>query len=139
LRRDVSKRWHLMKDETLENRSRENEECGDGFIIPGLGNFISPKDFVYDQGVDFESATLDNDELQIVISAVDSYDEQFFKQNECYSNSIALVCHDKTKTLQYMEGFAANQPFMPVNHAWVAIHGKVIDLGPWHKLHCHLV
>jgi len=79
--------------------------------------------YVAEAGVRFLSTPLTDDEAVIARAAVG---RRKFRIKQCFDNARRLVNGDKTKTLQYIEGFRAHGGFAHL-HAWVTIHGKVID------------
>jgi hypothetical protein len=52
-----------------------------------------------------------------------------FLPNRCFDNASKLLLSDREQTLKYHEGFAATEGSEHlVEHAWVSINGKVVDL-----------
>lgn len=95
------------------------------FPSPKGYNYVGAEDFVLDRGRLYESASLTEDEWKFLFGVIETY-RRPFKQGECFYNAQLLALEDHTKTLRYAEGYGVG--VIPVLHAWVTLHGKVVDL-----------
>ena len=98
-----------------------------GVSVPEGFKYACMEDYVNQNGVDFTSQELTDEEMKIVFDAVDNHGGRF-QQQQCYYNAQMLVHHDDTNTLVYHEGWAFGQAIIAVQHGWAEINGKVIDL-----------
>lgn len=53
---------------------------------------------------------------------------QSFRQKRCYQNSAILIAEDEEQRLSYCEGYVCDSNLGVVEHSWVTIGGKVVDL-----------
>jgi hypothetical protein len=80
-------------------------------------------------GTRFDSAPLTREEERIARAAIGI--RRVFRLKECFHNAQRIVLADRTKTLQYVEGYRTEAHIpLPVLHAWATLHGKVIDPTP---------
>ena len=110
--------------------------------LPGGGmptgwGYSCIEDYVLDRGVAPKSEALTPEEDAILWAAVDAVGGRF-QQKQCYYNAQLLCLRDPSESLEYREGIAQGNAVIPVQHAWVEINGKAIDLtwrGPegWHR------
>jgi hypothetical protein len=86
--------------------------------------------YVEQAGTEFPSEPLTPDEERIARAAIGT--RRVFRVMECFHNAQRIVLADKTKTLQYVEGYRIHRELAGhfVHHAWATIHGKVIDPTP---------
>jgi len=98
-----------------------------GVSVPEGFQYACMEDYVNQNGVDFTSQELTDDEMSIVFNAVDNSRTRF-EQKQCYYNAQMLVHHDFSDQLVYHEGWAYGQAIIAVQHGWATINGKVIDL-----------
>lgn len=80
-------------------------------------------DYVVVCGVEFQSAPLTKEEMQVVTKAMG---RRTWRQRECFMNAQELALSDDR--LVYHEGYAIGNVGLPILHAWVAINGKVVDV-----------
>ena len=85
-----------------------------------------PANYVYKNGRYFESQPLTKSEQEYVKRI--SRGEYPIKQ--CYRNSqiVALTAVPSDITLQYVEGYVDAGIGIPLEHAWLSVNGKVVDL-----------
>jgi len=50
-----------------------------------------------------------------------------FRSKQCWKNAQRLIIADDERRLRYCEGNSSNSG-APIPHAWVTIHGKVVDV-----------
>jgi len=89
-------------------------------------HYINLMDFVLDQGTEFSSAPLTDDEHNLVVQAADRYGRPF-NQMRCYHNAFVMALNDPNHSLRYCEGYFTTGSF-PFHHAWVTLNGKVVDV-----------
>ena len=89
----------------------------DGYSYNGLYDYVAVN------GVEFESASLTEEEHDIVKQAMG---RRVWRQQECFMNAQELALSDDR--LVYHEGYAVGSVGIPILHAWVAINGKVVDV-----------
>jgi hypothetical protein len=53
---------------------------------------------------------------------------QSFQQKRCYENSAMLIAKDDGQRLAYCEGYLRDSTVGVVEHSWITIGGKVVDL-----------
>jgi hypothetical protein len=53
---------------------------------------------------------------------------QSFRQKRCYENSAMLIAEDEDQRLEYCEGYLRDSTVGVVEHSWVTIGDKVVDL-----------
>jgi len=53
---------------------------------------------------------------------------QSFQPKRCYENSAMLIAQDEDQRLAYCEGYLRDSTVGVVEHSWVTIGGKVVDL-----------
>jgi len=88
-----------------------------------IGGYSCVQDYIQQNGRLFESSELTSEES----SKVRSLDLRRFKVKQCYYNSQSLTLFDKG--FKYCEGLAVSKnSILPVDHAWVTLNGKVVDL-----------
>lgn len=88
--------------------------------------FASCEEFVLKHGKEYTSQVLTPDEESYVFHAIKSYGRRF-PIKQCYYNSqMLLVLGDFEKRMTYVEGYANS--IIPLQHGWLEIGGKVIDL-----------
>jgi len=88
--------------------------------------YASMEEYIAEEGTTHASAPLTDDELEIVLDAVDASGKRFM-QKQCFSNGQLLALYDPTGHLVYTEGYAVGRT-IPMLHGWVTINGKVVDL-----------
>jgi len=87
-------------------------------------SYFGMEDFVLDRGYEFKSASLTDEEMEIVRRAV-QFPGCGLRAKECYYNAQMLALHEPELT--YYEGYAFG--LIPTPHAWVATKSmKVVDL-----------
>jgi hypothetical protein len=47
---------------------------------------------------------------------------------QCYKNAQQIILNDFQNRFEYVEGFVANENLPPLDHAWLLLNGKVVDL-----------
>ena len=102
---------------------------------PGINGYQSTHDYVLQHGKQYESVALTAEELDIVCTR----NFADFKTRQCYRNAQVLllfmsnICNKVD--IRYVEG-VASADLIPVDHAWITLNGKVIDLtwGPMKKV-----
>lgn len=83
------------------------------------------EDFVATEGTVFSSVELTEDEKEIVISAMK--ESKAKKAKECFYNAQLLAMLDKSKTIEYWEGYTTSFG-TPILHGFNVLNGKVIDV-----------
>lgn len=101
---------------------------------PGINGYQSTHDYVLQHGKLYESIPLTREEYAAV-SFVLPYG---FPTKSCYMNAQRIVTYGLLKhvgDVHYVEGVAVGNS-IPVDHAWITLNGKVIDLtwGPMKKV-----
>ena len=106
----------------LETMLEMKKQCGvdlpQGFLYWGL------EDFLLQHGRKYASAQLSQEELALLRKVVRK--DSRFVAKQCFYNAqtIALASHGG---IDYVEGVAYCK-LIPMDHAWNAINGKVVDL-----------
>jgi hypothetical protein len=95
--------------------------------------FRSDEAFVVEYGRPYDSAPLTARERAYVQCLIDGHRHWWtrsFRYNHCFANSQELLAFDTTGRVVYVEGYvwAYGDRLPPVHHAWLALHGKVIDV-----------
>jgi hypothetical protein len=109
-----------------------------GLHLPPGFHYLGGEDYVLDRGSPYESAPLTPAETKAVLRAVRSCPERRFQLGHCYHNAQLLATFDPAGLLTYCEGWATGVCGLPTLHAWVELHGKVVDMtwqttSPNHK------
>lgn len=85
---------------------------------------------VLSQGVPYQSAALTAAEEAALHTALDRAGIRF-PMKQCFSNAQRLwqyASGDDRFHFRYVEGWATTELDVPLHHAWLSLHGKVIDL-----------
>jgi hypothetical protein len=111
---------------------RQRADLADGKPHRGGFRFKSYEAFVYEYGKGYESAKLDRREraqLKQMLREHREWWERGFEYNHCFMNAQELRAFDETGKVIYVEGFvwAYEDRLPPILHAWLTLHGKVID------------
>lgn len=93
-----------------------------------VNGYVSQHDYVLQNGRQYESAQVSPQELESLLKL----NMREFKLKECYYNSqfVAISFPEFT----YVEGMAVpEQVGLPIDHAWLELNGKVVDVTwrPW--------
>jgi hypothetical protein len=95
---------------------------------------------VAENGQLMRSAKLTSDEARYVVQTARKVsplarrnDRQYrgpqsFQQKRCYENSAMLIAEDEDQRLAYCEGYLRDSTVGVVEHSWVTIGDKVVDL-----------
>jgi len=108
-----------------------------GLELPQGFHYLHGQDYVLDRGSPFPSDSLTEDEVQVVLRAVDACPLKQFRYGSCFHNAQMLASFDPYQALVYYEGYAIGETNdTPVLHGWVSINHKVVDLTwsskqPW--------
>lgn len=89
------------------------------------------EDFVMQNGHVFSSEELTDEEAEIVKAAIEqaqSVGWEVHTMKQCYSNAQLVVLSDRSGQLHYAEGYAVGLASIAVQHGWVTINGKVVDV-----------
>ena len=122
-------------DEALKNYLTQITAMMAQVRKPDPTRYAGIQDYVLNEGALYRSEALDEEELAIVMAAAKLADERDgwgFEPKQCFSNAARLVFADESLELVYCEGVAQGS-VMPVDHAWVTINDKVVDLT-WRTL-----
>jgi len=100
-----------------------------GLDLPKGFHYLHGQDYVLDRGSPFPSLSLTEDELQVVLRAVDACPLKRFRFGHCFHNAQLLAAFDPYQVLIYYEGYAIGPTNdTPVLHGWVSVNHKVVDL-----------
>lgn len=97
-----------------------------GTRLPG-SKYTHPDQFFKEHGNFFQSAPLTPEEEEEVRRAIANPKD--FKMKECFYNAQVIA---QRGPLQYVEGYCF-PGLLPVQHAWNAINGKVVDVTLKHQ------
>lgn len=81
-------------------------------------------------GTAYASAALTDDEITRLHAALDRARIRF-PPKQCFCNAQRFwqyANHHDALPLAYVEGWATTEMGVPIHHAWLSLHGKVIDL-----------
>lgn len=90
---------------------------------PGYA-YTNFEEYVLTEGQSFTPRVLTRAERRFVEHARDRI---FVVPQHCFENAREIVLKDKTKTLQYAEGFATPNKLIPLLHAWGVYNDTVYD------------
>lgn len=90
----------------------------------------SIEEFVAREGQYFRNDALDDEERAVVQDALARCRREWgrFLPRQCFANGQMLVLSDASRSLRYVEGYAIKDDVREFAHAWVVLHGKVIDV-----------
>lgn len=97
-----------------------------GHKKPEGWQYTCMEEYVDRNGVEFQSQSLTTEEKALVCKTA-TRTRSKFALKECFYNAQLLAIHDVSGSLVYHEGWAFSG-ILPVQHAWVTIHDKVVDL-----------
>lgn len=121
------------KSEHLRDHLLEMSAMLRGFRSPPDGwEYVSTHEFIGKKGILFPHDALSRQEETAVRKVLKDYLRYWDpKTQQCYGNASRLAEMGIAEGFEYAEGYAAG--IIPVNHAWVAYHGKVLDVT-WREL-----
>ena len=88
--------------------------------------YKSQYDFILKHGKFYESQELKSHEQLIIKKALKRIGFQP-KKKQCFYNAQMIALSDNSGQIKYCEGFAYSIA-IPMNHAWLDINGKVVDV-----------
>ena len=91
-------------------------------------HYNGPADFILKEGTQFKSEPLTEDEQRIVDKM--TWLTTQFKMKECFYNAQSLA--QALNDVDYVEGYLFSG-FIPIEHGWNTINGKVIDFTMYHQ------
>jgi hypothetical protein len=118
-----------MLTDYLKQMTEMRKAMAPGQALP----YVCCEDYVRQNGRAYESAALTADEQAIVFAAISRTGGRF-PIKQCYSNSQRVILADfmlsRTEgPLRYVEGYFTSEGLaFPVQHGWITINGKVVDL-----------
>ena len=87
------------------------------------------EEYILKNGKAYTSAPLTREERGILNHVLDHCPVKRFQIKQCFYNSQTLILSDFSGTLTYVEGYVVREGLgIPVQHGWIDINGKVIDL-----------
>ena len=121
--RAADKQVKKYLEENLEMVNGINSNIPEGFY------YSSQYDFILKHGKFYEPQELKSHEALIIKKALKRIG--FIpEKKKCFYNAQMLALTDNSGQIKYCEGYALS--IIPLNHAWIEINGKVVDVT-WEK------